>query len=412
MSEVNNSGSNEPEFSGKKQVQKKETIEEYRLVPADDYFFESDEQIDVIGNIKNLWLNRAIIFGFTAGMFLLGLIIFAGSERLYYSEISLVPERTNPQSNRLQQVQEFANIFGNQNLQEPTEISAAMYPGIVESLPFQIELMRQKIYFSDIGQEVTIYDYFTEHRKVSFIERTADFFWNITLGLPSTIAGLFSGPGGEREPIDFDTLDIFETPRVVDGSILRVSNTMKDWITITREPQTNLVMIGTSFPDANASAQISNAIRELLQEYVTEYRTDKALKDLRFIEDQYEMAKANFLEIQDSLAIFQDRNRNISTASVQVQEQRLQSEVNLAFELYEFFAKRQSDARIKVQEDTPVFRVQDPAIVPTRASHPRAARILVGSVFLGVFLGILFIYMRAGYLLFRREFANKDPKIL
>ena len=417
MPEVNNNDPNESGFSDKnyaegKQVQKKETIEEYRLVPVDDYFFESDEQIDIIGIIKNLWINKAVIIGITAIVFILGLIIFAGSERLYYSEIALVPERTNPQSNRLQQVQQFANIFGSQNLQEATEISAAMYPGIVESLPFQIELMKQNIYFSDIDREVSIYEYFTEHRKKSFTQKSADILWSITFGLPTTIGSLFQSGGGEREPINFDELDIFDTPRVVDGSIRNVARTMSDWTTVSREPQTNLVMIGVSFPDANASAQISNSIRELLQKYVTEYRTDKALNDLNFIEEQYEVAKANFLEIQDSLAAFQDRNRNITTASLQVREQRLQSEFNLAFELYEFFAKRLSDARIKVQEDTPVFRVQEPAIVPTIPAHPRAARILIGSVFLGIFLGILLVYMRKGIELFRREFDKKDPKTL
>lgn len=417
MSEVNNNDPNESGIPDKKssegrQVQMKETIEEYRLVPADDYFFESDEQIDIIGIIKNLWINKKIILGITAIIFLMGIIIYTGSERLYYSEISLVPERTNPQSNRLQQVQQFANIFGNQNLQEATEISAAMYPGIVESLPFQIELMKQQIYFSEIDREVTIYEYFTEYREKSLTENSADFLWNITFGLPSTIGGLFRSGGGEREPVNFDELDIFDTPKIVDSSIRNVARTMSNWTTVSREPQTNLVMIGVSFPDANAAAEITNAIKELLQRYVTEYRTDKALNDLRFIEEQYEVAKANFLETQDSLALFQDRNRNISTASLEVQVQRLQSEYNLAFELYEFFAKRLSDARIKVQEDTPVFRVQEPAIVPSVPSHPRALRIIIGSVFLGLFLGILLVYLRKGIVLFRREFDKKDPKTL
>ncbi len=93
-----------------------------------------------------------------------------------------------------------------------------------------------------------------------------------------------------------------------------------------------------------------------------------------------------------------------------VVEQRLQSEYELAFTLYNTLARRLQEAKIQVQEETPVFRVHEPAIVPSRPAEPDALRILGGAIFVGLFLGVAFIYLRRWFGMFVQEFKNKDPK--
>ena len=419
MSDLNNNPEHSefPKKSGKekKQIQKKEFVEEYRLIPVDEYGYTEDEDyIDVIGLLKDLWVNRKTILTVATVVFFFGIIIYAGSERIYYSEAKLMPETTSGSSQFGQLFQQYENILGIQRRMEEEDIRVSTYPYIVESLEFQIELMQHEVYFSDIDRRVTIFEYFTEHYKQSFVQRASGFLYDITFGLPATINGLitslFSDSGQELPPIDFSEYRDFDEPKMVDSRIRRVANTVSNYISITREPQTGFINIGVSLPDAYASTEMVIIAKNLLQEYVIDYRTEKSLKNLEFIETQYEEAKAEWFARQDSLAAFQDRNVNPVRQSLVVTEQRLQSEYELAFGLYNTLARRLQEARIQVQEETPVFRVQEPATVPTRPSEPSAARILGGSIFVGFFLGIASIYLRRGFLKYRDEFINKDPK--
>lgn len=412
----------EPESSGvekkdKKQLQKRVLAEEYRLIPIEENnYSDSDDEvfIDVIGILKDIWVNRKVVYITTAVVLLIGLILYLGSERIYYSEAQLMPESSSNQSQLGQLFQQYENIFGIQRNVEENDIQVSMYPHIVESLRFQIELMQHEVFFGELGREMTIYDYFTEYYQPSLTSKIADFVWNYTIGLPVTIWNFvtsFSSDGEpQREPIDFSQFREFEAPKELDSQVRNVANTVSGLITISREPQTGFVSIGVSVSDARASTEMVILVKNLLQEYVIDYRTEKAMNDLMFIEEQYEEAKEEFQSRQDSLAAFQDRNVNLAMQSMAVVEQRLQSEYELAFTLYNTLARRLQEAKIEVQEETPVFRVHEPAIIPNRPSEPDALRILGGSVFVGLFLGVAIIYLRRGIRLFMQEFKNKDPK--
>ncbi|MCC5940056.1 MAG: hypothetical protein JJU37_00795 [Balneolaceae bacterium] len=415
---MNEGDSNIPEKNkDSKHLQKREIVEEYRLISIDDYAHKDDEKIiDLVGILKDLWLQKRVILGITGVIFLLGIIFYLGSERIYYSEAKLMPESTSPSSQLGQVFQQAENIFGLQRRVEDDDIRVAMYPYIVESLPFQLELMQHEVYFGDLDRRVTIFEYFTEHYEPSLIDRSADFLWSYTIGLPVTIWRAATTrrpePGDENvvAGIDFSLFSDFNEPKVLDNQIRRVANQMSNYITISREPQTGFVSIGVSLPDAQASTEIVILVKNLLQEYVIDYRTEKALKNLEFIELQYEDAKLNFQAKQDSLAAFQDRNVNPARQTLLVREQRLQSEYDLAFSLYNTLARRLQEAKIQVQEETPVFRVHEPATIPSRPAQPNAIRIMGGSIFIGLFLGISFIYIRRGLRQFLDEFHRKEPK--
>lgn len=398
-------------------LQKTNLREEYRLIPVTESGYQSSEDevfIDVVGVLKDLWLHKKTIITSVIVVFLLGVIIYVGSDRVYYSEAQLMPQSSGNQSQIGQLFQQYENIFGIQRMQDQNDIQVAMYPYIVESLNFQIELMQQEVYFSTLDRTLTVFDYFNEYHHPSLVSRTADFIWNYTIGLPITlwhgVRSMLSDDGAERPEVDFSQFSQFDAPLKVDNRVQSVANTVGELITISREPQTGFVNIGVSLTDPQASTEMVVLVKNLLQEYVTDYRTEKAMKNMEFIEGQYLEAKEIFEVRQDSLAAFQDRNVNINRQSLGVVEQRLQSEYELAFSLYNTLARRLQEAEIQVQEETPVFRVHEPAIIPSNPSEPNALRVLGGSIFVGLFLGIAIIYLRRWGTHFREEFRNKDPK--
>ena len=89
--------------------------------------------------------------------------------------------------------------------------------------------------------------------------------------------------------------------------------------------------------------------------------------------------------------------------SFRTEEERLQNEMSLAYNLYNQTAQQLQLARAKVQESTPVYAVVQPATVPLKPSKPSKMMILVGCVFLAGTAA-------AAWLLFGREFVGAFGK--
>src|SRR6056297_761678 len=159
--------------------------EEYIMVPADAYYSNDDREfIDIIGLLKDLWVHKGTILLVAAIFFTIGIISYVGSERIYYSETKVIPENTSPSSRVGQLFQQYESILGIQRSGDENDISVSMYPYIVESMPFQIELMQREVYFESLGRRVTIFDYFNEYHENSFIQAFSDNLWDFTIGLP------------------------------------------------------------------------------------------------------------------------------------------------------------------------------------------------------------------------------------
>ncbi|MCC5914259.1 MAG: hypothetical protein JJU46_07785 [Balneolaceae bacterium] len=405
--EPNNSHSDQP--GDNKPVHSDSSEEEYRLIPVRDLEIEEDhrEIIDIIGLLKDLWEQKRTILLALLAVSLIGLVYYSTSERYYWSQASLMPEDQTSRSGLGQIFDQYRNILGvgGGGIQQGEGISVMLYPYIVESLSFQIELMQQEVYFSDIDQTLSIFEYFDEHKP----KPPSELLFDYTLGLPFTIADWIRGES-ERSPIDFSLYADFEDPKRVDYRIQNVIRELERRIHIEREPQTDFILVGVSMSTPESSANMVQLVKRQLQRYVIEYKTEKAQQDLAFIQVQYETAKARYRATQDSLAAFRDRNINLSRASVQAQEERLQSDFTLAFDLYTTLSRRLEEAKIKVQEETPAFRVHEPATIPGSYAMPRANRIIAGAIFLGLFIGIGLVYGRRIGRNVVHEFRQREAK--
>jgi hypothetical protein len=260
---------------------------------------------------------------------------------------------------------------------------------------------------------VTIFEYFVYHYSEPIFSRFSQTLWNFTFGLPATIKNLFTSNDDEmvRVEMDFSEFRDFDQPTVLNNDIRKVVNIIRDYITIEREPQSGFISVGVAFSDPYAATEMVILVKNLLQGYVIDYRTEKAIKNLTFIEEQFEEAKLNFQMRQDSLAAFQDRNMNVQMQSMMVREERLQFETELAFALYNNIGRRLQEAKIQVQEETPVFRLHEPATIPTKPVSPKSTRMLGGALFVGLFLGITLFYARRGFYTFMEEFHKKDISV-
>jgi uncharacterized protein involved in exopolysaccharide biosynthesis len=352
--------------------------EEKQTIKAND-----SQDVDLQKLVKSFLDGRKTVYAFIIAGFITGLAISLVLPKEYTSKTSVVPQ-TAASANKLGGLSSLAAMAGfNLDLNAGTDqLTPLLYPDIVKSVPFQVEIMYTPFTFSGIDQPVSIYDYYTNIKKPGFMRVVADY----TIGLPSKIGSAISKkkPGSETgtSPIKL-TKNQEKIRKMIDRKV-----------TLNIDAKTGLLTLKASFGEPLLSAQVAEKTRDLLQEYVTRFKIEKAAGQLAFIEERYEEKMREFRDIQGQLALFRDQNKNVSSAVAKTQEERLQSEYSIALSVCNELAKQLEKAKIQVKEETPVFTILEPARVPAEKSKPKILLTLIISVFLGAFLGLCTVFLK------------------
>ena len=154
------------------------------------------------------------------------------------------------------------------------------------------------------------------------------------------------------------------------------------------------ITVSIEVQDPVVSAQLADLVVSSLKLYIVDYNTGKAKKDLDFIKARYTEARDKYYATQQALANHNDRNLNVILASVNTSKERLQTENQLAANIYNSLAQVLEQAKIKVQDQTPVFTVIEPAKVPLLKSKPKSIVIMLGLMFVGAFVGIGVVFLK------------------
>lgn len=338
-------------------------LQGYRLVPADDWQgrYPEDDEIDLVELARLFWGKREKILKITGAFLLLGLLIALFSPKEYETSATLMPESQSSQSRMGSLLQQYGGLLGmsgNFDMGSEGSIPTQLYPNIVQSLPFQAELMNTPVRFKAYDTTATPHIFFTEINSPSVLGYIKKF----TIGLPGQIIGLFS-QDNEKEvslPVDIDREEIL----LLSEKQMQTINTLRERINVVLDEQSGVLTLTATMPDPQAAAELGHAGIRLLKEYMREYRTQKATEDLEFIRRQTKEARQRFEQAQLRLAKFRDSNVSLATAKARTREQELQSEYDLAFGIYNSLNQQLEQAKITVQEQTPVFSVLQPVNVP------------------------------------------------
>ena len=263
-------------------------------------------------------------------------------------------------------------------------IPPMIYPRIVNSLSFQMELMEKDIWFADYGVTTTIPDFYENHYSPSLTQYLRQY----TIGLPFTVLGWIRG---EQDKVEVQAEDPFEAEFIqISKKELELINSIRDRITVNLDEETGLLTSRVTLHDARASAELNRHVIELLKEYVTQYRIEKVQQDLEFVEEQHTNARERFEERQIALADFRDANISLATARAQTELERLQDEKDLAFNIYNSLSQQLEETRLRLQEQRPVFSVVQAVNVPSDKISPRRGLVLVASIFFGITIGLMY----------------------
>lgn len=346
---------------------------------------EGGDEIDVSKLVKVVWLGRKHIFKITASFLAFGLLFAIVSKVEYKASCKLLPESQEGSMPDLGGLGGLAGLagfdlsnFGSQS----SVLTPELYPEMITSVPFMEKLINTPIYFENKDTTISSLGYFRYLEKRSLLELIAEY----TVGLPNKISSLFkSGVETQKETYGLYRFSKDEWELI---------ESYKDRFSVEVDANTGIIEISSEMPDPVAAAHITKILIDHLTNEITEYKTERVSQNLEFISAQFEEARNEYEATQLRLARFTDRNRNITTSIIQTEYQRLQNEMNIAFEVYKGLATQLEQSKIKVKEETPVFTILEPIKIPIDKNKPKRKQILIIFLLIGVAGGSFFVILK------------------
>lgn len=350
---------------------------------------QSEEQeIDLIELAQKVWAGRKLILKICGIALLVGLIVAFSIPKEYATSVKLAPETGGKTGGgSMGALAAMAGINLGSSTGEDA-LSPELYPDIVSSTPFLVELFNVKVVDQKGKMNTTLYDYLDEYQRAPW--------WGAIVSAPFKVLGwtvsLFKDTPTEGGNNKLDPFKLTQDEAAI-------ADALSKRISVSVDKKTGVTTLVVTMQDPLISAALTDTVMRCLQNYITDYRTNKARHDLAFTEKLYQEAESNYYAAQQKYARYSDGNQDIILHSYRTEQERLQNEMTLAYGVYNQMAQQLQMAKAKVQEITPVYTVVQPATVPLKPAKPNKIMILIGFVFLA---GVGSV----GWILFVKDLLN------
>lgn len=369
------------------------TNPEYRPATEDD----DELQIDWMGILRQVLAIRKKLYKAAAVGVVLGILIALGTPKQYTVSITLSPEMGSGKSGSGLASMAASFPGGSIGSDSPDALNATLAPDIVASTPFLMELFDARVVSQDKQIDTTFTAYLDEQKSS---------WMGYVLKAPgmaiSGIKSLFSDKEEKTATIQKGAIELNEKDAAKLGSLRQA-------ITVEADKKTAITTLSVTLQDPKVTATMADSVVSKLQQYITAYRTRKAKEDCQYLEKLYKERQQEYYDAQQRYARYVDANSNVVFQSTLAERERLQNDMNLAYQVYSQVAQQLQVARAKVQEEKPVFAVVEPAVVPLNPSGTSRKVIVLGFLFLAVaFTGAWELLGKKYWQLLKEGLKQKD----
>ena len=344
---------------------------------------EEEEGIDIIGLVKNLWDGRKTIIIWTAAFILLGLVAALTMKRTYSVSSTMVPQMSSRNSaSSLSSLASLAGIdLGMANT--GSDLSPLVYPQIVSSVPFRLELMNTPLHYEKADTAVSMFTYAKEYVKPTVM----DYVLKYTIGLPGVLLGAIRKE--KPDPVLVDAAGVGDNtpkPIVVTKDEEKMLKRIAQNVSLAVDKKEGYLILSVNGSEPLQTAELAIKAQQMLQDEITRFRTEKAQDNLDYVQARYDEIKAETESLQAQLATVRDRSTDMTTTRARIEQERLQSKYNVSNAIYQEMAKQLEQAKMTVKRDTPMLTIIQPVTVPRQPSNSRAKTLIVWTFF-GFVLG-------------------------
>ena len=150
------------------------------------------------------------------------------------------------------------------------------------------------------------------------------------------------------------------------------------------DQKTLVITIDVVDQDPLVCATLADSVKNRLQDFITDYRTNKARVDLEYYDNLCRESKAQYDKARQIYADFVDANNDLILASERAKQTDLENEMQLRYNAYVNYSSLRQGAEARVQQATPAFTTLQNATVPVKPVGPRKKRIVLIFFFLAI----------------------------
>jgi uncharacterized protein involved in exopolysaccharide biosynthesis len=173
---------------------------------------------------------------------------------------------------------------------------------------------------------------------------------------------------------------------------------LKTRIVTTYDKKSGVIVVSVKMPDPVVAANVANFSMNYLTDYIIAYRTEKVKRDLNFLSNQLSAAKGKYFNIQSKKAIYTDQmpSSALRMQSADLQRERIESDYKISSSFYNTLLQKYEEAKLKMQQETPVIKVLELPLVPNLKSEPKKSIIVGAFFFFGLLFGIIVSLINKG----------------
>lgn len=343
----------------------------------------SNKEIDILDLFQKLWKGRKAIVWCVGICAFIGLVVAFALPKQFKVVTTMLPQ--SEESSGMGSLSSLAAIAGfDIDLSDNgSEISPVIYPQIMESETFLLDLMHSRFTFKKETEPISLFEYYTKTADKGFTATLKKY----TVGLPALIKASFK----KNKKTTIETNDGLARMSEAEYNLAAM---LKSSVTLSVNKKEGYLTLTSIFGEDLLTAQVAERAQQLLQERITAYKIKRATEQLAFFEMRYNEKKQEYEKAQAELAKYQDQNMFVTTAVGEINETKLKNEYNLAYSVYTELAKQYENAKIKVKRVTPVYIIIKPVVVPNEPFAPKKTVIFLVSILMGGVIGSLIVLLQ------------------
>ena len=354
---------------------------------------DEEVEIDLMDLLRKVIGIRKKIYKAAGIGLVIGVIVAISIPKQYTVEVTLSPEMGNNKEGGLSGLA--ASFLGSGvTMGDGNDaLNDSLSADIVSSTPFLLELSAMDIPVTK-NEVMTLNTYLDEETSP---------WWSYVIGFPGMVIGGVKSLFTEEDEIasfDKTSQGAIELSKKESKKIAA----LKKMITASVDKKTSMTSVTATFQAPKVAAVVADSVVKKLQEYIIDYRTFKAKEDCIYLEKLFKERQQEYYAAQKKYADYLDSHDNLILQSVRAEQERLQNDMSLAYQVYSQVAGQLQVARAKVQEEKPVFAIVEPAVVPLEPSGTSRKVYVLAFIFLSVCIVIF-------WNLFGKDFLNKFKEV-
>ena len=259
------------------------------------------------------------------------------------------------------------------------------YPEILTSREVRLAVVRDTFYFQESDRRMTFVEYVTQPQG-PFGQ-----VMKYTVKLPWTLKRQFGDWISTSPRARGDSVGTALYPTEDEEEAMERIREMLWWAV---DQETGIMTISVTAGEPELAAGLTQSFLGHLRDRVQQIRTEKAKRNLEFVEQRFGEAQEQLREAEKKLAQFTDRNKQINSAQLRTERDRLQRQVTFASDLYSQLQGQKTQAEIELQKSEPVVTVVEKPVPPIERSAPRRTFVVLISFIVGSIVGLFGAFIR------------------